>query len=68
MAKLNAKIRGSAELLRSNCLLILKDSYDQIDDQIIEVFSAELVQDVRSLREIKGKIRELYKEIGQEYI
>lgn len=56
----------SSELLRGNRLLVLKDSYDQIDDQIVEVYSAELVKNVRTLREIKNKIKQLYQKIGQE--
>jgi hypothetical protein len=59
------KIRGAAELLRTNCLLTLKDSYDQIDDQVVEVFGGQMAQDVRELREVKAKIKELREEISE---
>lgn len=64
-ARLKTKIRGAVEIVRENCCLALKDSYEQIDDQLIEVFAVELAQDIRSLRDISDRIRRLYEEIGE---
>ena len=63
---LKTKIEGSSKILRENCCLSLKDSYDQLDDQMIKVFSSELVQDIRSLRELNEKIKLLQQNLGED--
>ena len=60
--KICAKIEGASELIRSHCSTLLHDSYDQMDDKIIEVYSEELVQAIRNLRELKEKIRKAQRE------
>ena len=64
--KICVKIRGASELVRSHCSTLIHDSYDQMDDNIIEVFSKELVENIRNLRKIKEKIKKLQKELGEE--
>lgn len=62
---LKTKIEGSSKIVRENCSLSLKGSYDQLDDQTIKVFSSELVNDIRSLREINEKTQRLQQDLGE---
>ena len=61
--KLFAKIEGASELIRSHCSTILNNAYDQMKDEIIEVYSGELVQAIRDLRELKDRIKKAENEI-----
>ncbi len=58
-----AKIEGASELVRSHCSTILNDAYDQMKDEIIEVYSGELVQAIRDLRKLKDKIKKAENEL-----
>ena len=61
--KLCVKIEGAAELVRTNCSTVLNTPYDQMRDDMIEVYSGELVQAIRDLRAIKERIKKAESEI-----